>query len=239
MNMRVVNTLIKKDFKNCFSNKNLLASLAIPVGFCILYNYLFSGIVGLESTYVLQMCAIFAIAIVPTTILPVMIAEEKEKYTLRSLMLAKVSGLEFLAAKLEVCLTLTLIEALLVFFLAGGQRAQLPLYLLMVLLSTLGLSFLGTIAGLAAKDQASAGTVGAPLLLIALIPPLFSGLSDMLAKFAVLVPTTSFQTIFFSALDGKPVFSGGNPLAFAVCLVWIAAGYTVFHVFYKKRGMDY
>ena len=176
MNMRVVNTLIKKDFKNCFSNKNLLASLAIPVGFCILYNYLFSGIVGLESTYVLQMCAIFAIAIVPTTILPVMIAEEKEKYTLRSLMLAKVSGLEFLAAKLEVCLTLTLIEALLVFFLAGGQRAQLPLYLLMVLLSTLGLSFLGAIAGLAAKDQASAGTVGAPLLLIALIPQLFSGL---------------------------------------------------------------
>ena len=75
--------------------------------------------------------------------------------------------------------------------------------------------------------------------MIALIPPLFSGLSDMLAKFAVLVPTTSFQTIFFSALDGKPVFSGGNPLAFAVCLVWIAAGYAVFHVFYKKRGMDY
>ena len=106
---------------------------------------------------------------------------------------------------------LTLIEALLVFFLAGGQTRQLPLYLMMVLLSTLGLSFLGAIAGLAAKDQASAGTVRAPLLLIALIPPLFSGLSDMLAKFAVLVPTTSFQTIFLSALDGKPVFSGENP----------------------------
>ena len=53
----------------------------------------------------LQMCAIFAIVIVPTTILPVMIAEEKGEYTLRSLMLARVSGLEFLAAKLEVCLT--------------------------------------------------------------------------------------------------------------------------------------
>ena len=63
--------------------------------------------------------------------------------------------------------------------------------------------------------------------------------SLMLAKFAVLVPTTSFQTIFLSALDGKPVFSGENPLAFAICLVWIAAGYAVFHIFYKKRGMDY
>ena len=132
-----------------------------------------------------------------------------------------------------------MIGARLFVLLPGGQGAQLPLYLCMVLLSTLGLSLLGASAGLAAKYQASAGTVGAPLLLIALIPPLFSGLSDMLAKFAVLVPTTSFQTIFFSALDGKPVFSGGNPLAFAVCLVWIAAGYTVFHVFYKKRGMDY
>ena len=40
MNMRVVNTLIKKDFKNCFSNKNLLASLAIPVdsAFCTIIS---------------------------------------------------------------------------------------------------------------------------------------------------------------------------------------------------------
>ena len=60
----------------------------------------------------------------------------------------------------------------------------------------------------------------------------------MLAKFAVLVPTTSFQTIFLSALDGKPVFSGENH-GFCDLSGVDRGGYAVFHIFYKKRGMDY
>ena len=112
------------------------------------------------------------------------------------------------------------------------------MYLLMVLLSTLGLSFLGAIAGLAAKDQASAGTRRGAAAFDRPDSAALFRLSDMLAKFAVLVPTTSFQTIFLSAWMASRYSPGKSP-AFAVCLMWIVAGYAVFHVFYKKRGMDY
>ncbi len=239
MNMRIVNTLIKKDFKNCVMNKNLLVSLAIPVLFCVLYNYLFSDMIGMDGAYVLQLCAIMSIAIVPATILPMMIAEEKEKYTLRSLMLANVKGIEFLAAKLEVCLVLTLIDALLIFFLAGGEAEHLIVYIAAVLLASFGLSFLGAVTGLLAKDQSSAGTISTPLLLIIMIPPLFSGLNEVITKIAVLVPTTSFRTMFLSAVNGKDLFGKDNVIAFAVCIAWIVVGYVVFHVFYKRKGIDY
>ena len=239
MNGRIVKTLIKKDFKNCFLNKNLLFSLAIPVGFCILYNYLLSDMVGLNSVYVLQMCAIFSIGVVPTTILPVMIAEEKEKYTLRSLMLAQVQGKEFLAGKLTVCVTLTFADALLVFFIAGGELKTLGIYTVSVLLATVGLSFLGAVAGLVSKDQSSAGTVGASLLLVTMIPPLFSMLNSTIEKIASVLPTTSFQTLYLSAVEGEALMSRENLIAFLVCILWIVGGYLIFHIFYKKRGMDY
>ena len=238
MNMRVVNTLTKKDFKNCFSNKNLLASLAIPVGFCILYNYLFSGIVGLESTYVLQMCAIFAIAIVPTTILPVMIAEEKEKYTLRSLMMARVRGQEFLASKLLVCLLMTLLDAAAVFFITGGDMKDFPVYTGAVLLASAGLCFLGALAGLLARDQASAGTIGAPLMLLTMLPPLFGGLNETLEKVSVAVPTTSFQTIYNGVTQNQELLAKNNLIALGVCALWIGAGYILFNLFYQRKGID-
>lgn len=239
MNMRIVKTLVKKDFKNCMLNKNLLVSLAIPVFFCVLYKYLLNGVVGLDETYVLQMCAVFAIGIIPTTILPVMIAEEKEKYTLRSLMLANVNGFEFLSAKLEVCISLTFVDALLVFLIAGGKLKDLVIYAVMVLIASLGLSFLGAVAGLLSKDQTAAGTIGAPLMLITLMPPLFSGMNETMEKAAMVVPTTSFQTVFSSVSQGGTLNTKDNIIALAVCGVWIVAGYAVFHVFYKRKGIDY
>lgn len=238
MNIRVVNTLVKKDFKNCMLNKNLLISLLIPVFFCVLYRYLLNGVVGLSGTYVLQMCAIFAIGIVPTTILPLMIAEEKEKYTLRSLMLANVSGLEFLSAKLEVCVSLTFLDAMLVFFIAGGEMEHIVIYAMMILVSSLGLSFLGAVAGLLSKDQTAAGTIGMPLMLITMLPPLFSGMSEMLSKVAIAVPTTSFQTVFLSVSEGERLAGKENMIALAVCGAWMIVGYMVFHIFYKRKGID-
>lgn len=238
MNGRIVKTLIKKDIKYCVKNVNLFLSLALPVIFCVIYKVVLSGVAGLDDTYILEICAIFSIGVVPTTVLPVMIAEEKEKYTLRSLMLAQVEGMEFLLGKLVVCIGLTVADAVLVFGIAGGKMENLAVYVLMVLLASAGLSFLGAVAGLTAKDQTAAGTIGAPLLLIVMLPPLFSGLNESIEKLAVLAPTTSFQTVFLSAAKGGKILSESNLMAFAVCAVWIIMGYVVFHVFYKRKGID-
>lgn len=239
MNGRIVKTLIKKDLKYCMMNTNLFVSLALPVIFCIIYKFVLSGVVGMDNTYILEVCTVFSIGIVPTTILPVMIAEEKEKYTLRSLMLAQVEGMEFLLGKLAVCIGLTMIDAIVVFAITGGKAENFWVYGLMVLLACIGLSFLGAVTGLAAKDQASAGTLGAPLLLLVMLPPLFSSLNETIEKIAVLVPTTSFQTVFLSVLDKGAFVSRENLTAIAVCVVWIIMGYAVFLIFYRKRGIDW
>ena len=92
MSGKIIFTLLKKDLKGCLTNKNILVSFLIPIVFCFIYQNVFSDLGDEAGEYVLGMCAVFSIAISPTSILPVMIAEEKEKYTLRSLMMARVRG---------------------------------------------------------------------------------------------------------------------------------------------------
>ena len=238
MNGKIICTLLKKDLKSCLANKNILVSVLIPIFFCLLYRFLFSSLGdGLED-FVLSACTVFAISIVPTSILPVMIAEEKEKYTLRSLMLAQVKGGEFLFSKITVCLLLTLADAAAVYFLSDGRPEDFPMYTGIILLSSAGLCFLGAIAGLTAKDQASAGTISAPLTLLAMLPPLFAGFNDVIGKVAVIFPTTSCQTLFTSAASGDSFSAGENLTALAVCAVWIIGGAVLFNLFYRKKGVD-
>lgn len=239
MNIRILRTLIKKDCKSCISNKNILFMLAIPVLFCVLYDYVFEKAEGMSPMFTLQLCAIFCVSMIPTTVLPTMIAEEKEKNTLRSLILANVKGQEFLFAKLIVCMLLTLTDAVIVFFVADTEIKYLPVYLFSVAISTSGLLFLGAVAGLLSKDQTSAGTISSPLLMFVMIPPLFADMNETIEKVAMAVPTTFFQTIFSTFIKGESLFMHDNVIAMLICLVWMIAGFIVFNIFYKRKGVDY
>lgn len=234
MKVKTIKTLMKKDCKSCISNKNILLMLAMPILFCVLYGYVLG-----DSEGILQMCAIFSISMTPTTVLTMMIAEEKEKNTLRSLMLADVKGWEFLFSKLVVCMALTLIDAIIVFVLAEGEGRLLPVYLIAVFVSTCSLLFLGAVCGLLSKDQTSAGTMGSPLFMLVMIPPLFANMNGTIKKIAVFIPTTSFQTMFNSYVEGESLFGHENVIAMLVCVVWIVAGFCIFNIFYKRKGIDY
>ena len=238
MSGKIIFTLLKKDLKGCLTNKNILVSFLIPIVFCFIYQNVFKDLGDEMGDYVLGMCAVFSIAISPTSILPVMIAEEKEKYTLRSLMMARVRGQEFLASKMIVCLLMTALDAAAVFFITGGDVKNFPVYTGAVLLALPGLCFLGALAGLLARDQASAGTIGAPLMLLTMLPPLFGGLSETLEKVSIAVPTTSFQTIYSGVTQSQELFTKGNLVALGVCALWIAAGYILFNLFYQRKGID-
>ena len=89
MNIRICKALFMKDLKNCFVNKNVFLMLALPVLFGVMYKFLLGDILkGATGSFVIVMCIIMTISIVPLNVLANMVAEEKEKHTLRSLMLA-------------------------------------------------------------------------------------------------------------------------------------------------------
>lgn len=236
----VFRALFKKDFKNCFMNRNVSLMLVLPILFVLLYKFLLKG--GADESFsayhTLLMCSVLTLSIIPLNILAMLISEEKEKHTLRSLMMANVTGAEFIASKAAVCLILMMSESFIIYLLCGLAVNLMALYLGTIFIVSLAIILFGAVVGISAKDQMAAGTLGTPLMMLFLIPPVFSTMNNFFEKISVLVPTTSLYTIYGAAYSHLPLTSKDNIIALCVCLAWIFMGTMAFIRIYKKKGLD-
>ena len=239
MNIRICKALFMKDLKNCFVNKNVFLMLALPVLFGVMYKFLLGDILK-EATgsFVIVMCIVMTISIIPLNVLANMVAEEKEKHTLRSLMLANVSATDFLLSKAFVALVLMLIDGTLIFLVCQEPIGYFVYFLIFYILASLSVLFFGALVGLLSKDQMSAGTLSSPLMIFLMLPPIFSQLNEMIEKIAVIFPTTSFQTLYLQLSTKQPFFNQDTVIAIIVCIVWIILGVIAFMYGYKKKGLD-
>ena len=79
---------------------NVFVYVLMPIPFALLYSNISAG----NSEYLFSLCILLNIAMVPVALMGTVIAEEKEKNTLRTLMLNNVQGTEILFAKAAICL---------------------------------------------------------------------------------------------------------------------------------------
>ena len=237
-NMRCFIALFKKDFKNSFTNKNVLLLLCLPVMFCLLYTMIYSDMEGIPTGFVTILCIVLVLSIIPVNILANMVAEEKEKHTLRSLMMANVSASEFLLSKATVALLLVVLDSFLIFICCGEGFLNIGYLLIVITIVSIGLLFFGALVGLLSKDQMSAGTLSSPIMILLMLPPMFANMNAFFEKIAVAFPTTSFKTLYVILQYGQSLFSQDALIAFGVAVAWIVLGLIGFTIVYKKRGLD-
>ncbi len=240
MNKRHILALFKKDLKNSFVNKNVLIMIVLPPMFSFLFKTVYADLQsGADLTaMILVMSISMTLAIVPLNILAQIVAEEKEKHTLRSLFMANVTAAEFLIAKILVTLIIIIIDGVAIFFICNQSVSLLPYYLLYLILGSIGVLFFGAIVGLLSKDQMNAGTISSPLMILLMIPPMLSQFNAMMRTISIAFPTTSVQTLYLNTLANKPLFIQDNIIAFLVCIAWIVLGIIIFLYVYKRRGLD-
>lgn len=112
---------------------------------------------------------------VGTSLMPGLLIEEKEKKTLRMLMVAPASFTDVILGKLLVALIYQLLISLTVVAIQGGFTGQIPLLLLyMVLGASLSLA-LGLLLGGIFQTTSTAGAVAGMTAFIYSIPAIFSG----------------------------------------------------------------
>lgn len=219
--LRVLRTLFVKDIVDMFKNLNVLLMLALPLIFIVIYQFVD---LGMSPAYLLM--------------LGMMIAEEKEKNTMRTLMLCNVTGGEFLAAKTLAVLAGTLLVDTVLFFLTGFGPAQLPVFLLVCTAGSITMLLLGGLTGIVCRDQTSTGTIAGPLALVFMLPTMFAGMGGVLQKVASFVPTTATADLMFLGL-GHQSWMGANVLwDVAVLAVWTAGSAVLFALAFRKKGVD-
>lgn len=233
-----ISALLSKDMRDNLKNPQLMVMVLLPVVFVSIYRFMDFGGEHLGRDYLMLLGVVMTGVMVPISFLSTSIAEEKEKNTLRTLMLSNVTGGQFLLSKGLMALLLTLVVDTAVFFICNAPVKMLPAYLLCAAIGSLGLIFLGAVVGLLSKDQMSTGIVSAPLMILLLMPTVFSSMNSFFAAAAKFVPTTVLVDLLLLSTDGIALTEPVMLKNLLAALAWGVGLGVVCLVVYRRDRLD-
>ena len=234
--MRKLGALLDKDARDLLKNPTMVVAVIMPVALTLFYRFSFRDALAAGESdpamrlivdgifLVIALC--MSVGVVGATVLVYGIAEEKEKHTLRTLMLANVSAGQVALAKGLVSLAAILVVAVACFagFIAFAAVGSVPIILL------------GLVLGLAARDQMTAGLYSMPILVISLVP-LFTTFAPEAEFVAGLTPLGGVCDLLLLMIEGN-LMSADALAPVAVTLAWTVAGALAFKLLYRKLAQD-
>lgn len=221
-------------------SKNFIIMPAFSVGFTVLINMIYGritdGAAGM-SAYALALGVLMNISMTGIYCVSACLAEEKEKNTLRTLMTSSVNGLEFFLGSLIPAVLMTMAVNVICVFLVRFDMtpAQWGCYLAVTAAASVISSVVGMIFGIFAKNQVSASTITTPGILVFMMIPMFSGISEKIEGISGYL----FTGIVFDAIGNinagqPPVDLKGVLVLAGECVLAVA----VFLLLYRKNGFE-
>lgn len=237
--LRRVSALFRKEIRDIGKNMNVLLMCVLPILFSVIYTKMFVGN-GLDIDFgrleVLTLCVGMNLALVSSFVIAMLIAEEKEKNTLRTLLLSGMSPLEFLTGKAFIAILLSEIINVAMFFIIGMNTASLGIFILLTFLVVISMVEIGAMIGMIAPNQMSTGVVGMPVIMILLLVPLFARLDETIEKIARFLPNYNLNLLMEKIFTGEGL--AGSAYSIAVILAWIVIAAVGFVYTYNKVGLD-
>ena len=239
--LRKTGALLGKDLKDVVKNPTMLVCCLLPVGFMLFYKNAVGG--GMEgeqaeafSSMLVSWSLLFTATMVASMATLNAIAEEKEKRTLRTLMLANVSAEQMLASRgLVTLLAIALVDAA-CYLVIGQPPAGLPAFLAIGMAGSVPIVLLSLLLGLVARDQMSAGVLSMPIL-IAGIAPMFAQMVDGLSDIAPYLPTGGMNELGLLLARGE-LLSPDAIMPVATTLAWVAVAAVAFALLYRRLARD-
>ncbi|EGQ24152.1 ABC transporter permease [Sporosarcina newyorkensis] len=161
ISLRRMNAILQKDFKDFSRNLAVSTVLIMPIGLGAFYGR--GGVNSIEAHYMLINLAFVMIA---TFVQCCLIAEEKEKNTLRGLMLSPASTTEILGGKSLLTFILTMITVSITAYLADYRPANIGVIALAFILSSFFYIAVGTLLGLFSKSVMEASVIVMPVVAV-------------------------------------------------------------------------
>lgn len=228
-----VNAIFIKDWKDLQRNSYVIFTLAIPLVFAA-----WLGRMGEEntvfSTYPINLSLIIAGAFIQAA----MVAEEKEKNTLRGLLLSPASTAEIFVGKSTLSAVMSIVVIIGSIFLSDYKVPSPPLFIVSVLLGLVFYLATGTILGLLSRTVMETSIIGMPVLVIFGMGSMFKSMVENKTLLTIIdyLPNEQLNAIWFGLSSGE----GFNGIIenLLVLLVWVAISIVITIVIYRKRRID-
>ncbi|WP_409367675.1 ABC transporter permease [Lysinibacillus sp. 38-6] len=228
-----IQAIFMKDYKEFSRNYAVSVMIFLPLILAFAYNKM--GTNDIDS-YFLPINLVFAV--VTAYVQCCLIAEEKEKNTLRSLMLSPASLGDILIGKSLFVFIVTIVIVSLSIFLVGYEPANLFLLAIALLLSSVFYIALGTLCGLFAKTIMEASIIVLPVMFIFSFGPFALTLASVYPILDIAKWLPSAQLILLAdTLEGN-YSSMDYIVPMLTIIAWSAVAWLATGLLYKKRMVD-
>ena len=228
--MRNIGVIIKKQVKDTIKNKTVLIQFVMfPVLTLIFENVI--NIPDMPELFFTKLFSVMYMGMAPLTAVAAIIAEEKEKNTLRVLTMANVKPWEYLAGIGIYVWTICMAGA-------GVMATTLPSEDIPFYLSVMAAGFIISIAvgaciGVIASNQMAATSMSLPVMLIFSFMPMLAMFNDKIEKIA-----TVFYTQQIRELLGNMSFDGMKTETMVVVAINALLALAIFFVAFKRKGLE-
>ncbi|MEH6941700.1 ABC transporter permease [Bacillus sp. JJ722] len=228
-----VQAIFTKDYKDLMKNYYVLFNPLFPVLFAA-----WIGRSGDASSIQMSFLINFALVMSAIFIQAAMVAEEKEKNTLRGLLLSPASTTEIMLGKSLLTAVVTIITVIASILLSGYEVKNLLWFSVSILLCIIIYTALGTMLGLLSRSVMESSIVGMPFMMIFGVSSVFAPMIDngILKKVITNLPNSHFEKIIYS-LNTNTNFSSISDHIFAM-LIWVIISIIATFIIYKKRRFD-
>lgn len=228
--MKNILIIIKKQIKDTVKNKTILVEfIMFPLLTLIMENAI--KLENMPELFFTKLFSIMYIGMAPLTAAAAIISEEKEKNTLRVLIMANVKPWQYLAGLGIYIWTICMAGAILMA--TGLDDSCIPFYLVLM-----GTGFLLSIAagaciGIYAKNQMISTSLVMPAILILSFIPMLAMFNEKIARPAKILYTQQLR-IFLDKMTFSPIQSE-NVIILVSNAVII---FLLFFLVFKKKGLE-
>ncbi|MCI5877382.1 MAG: ABC transporter permease [Lachnospiraceae bacterium] len=210
--MNPIFIILKKQFKDTFKNKSILIQFVMfPLLAVIMTNAI--SLENMPANFFGTLFASMYVGMAPLTGISAIISEEKEKHTLRVLLMAGVSPVQYLLG-----------TGCYVFLACMPGRLILSTGILVSIV-------VGATIGIQCKNQMTAASVTVPVMMVLSFLPMLSMFNDTIAKIACFTYTEQIRLLI-----GEIQVSSGHIPDVRILLLNIVVFGTMFSFFYRKQG---
>ncbi|WP_318616388.1 ABC transporter permease [Sporosarcina sp. YIM B06819] len=232
--MKRVNAIFQKDFRDISRNSAVSITVFMPLIMAFALGKMNEDI-SIDGHY---MVINIAMVVVGSFIQCCLIAEEKEKNTLRGLMLSPASTLEIIGGKSLLSLLAMIIIVVISAMLTGYKPENIVIIAGAILLTSFFFIGLGTLLGLLAKSVMEASVIIMPFMLIFGFGSMATMFADKYPILKVMDYTPNAQLADIAVKIESGVGLGGVWLNFGIIILWIIVVFALTVAVFKKRKMD-
>ena len=226
--MRNITAVFLKQVKDTFKNRSVFLMFVLMPALAVV----FENVVNLENMpehFFVKLFSVMFIGMAPLTTVSSIISEEKEKNTLRALIMANVRPWEYLMGVgtyiFVCCMAGTAVFAAV----SGFEGGELLRFVLIMAAGIIISELVGAVIGISCENQMSAASIHVPVMMVLSFLPMLSMFSDTIGKIA---------SIFYSQQINRMINGENYGTGMTVSAINLAILITIFVIIFKKKGIE-